>query len=568
MTYDSATGDTSMVDFEDDMLNQFPWHNVTSRPSHRMVQSPMRNIEGMVDDDSAHPFASPRVPLASELDLANQDLSYAAARDHGISQGYHLFRSPPPPTEEPAPKTGWYVNAVTLHSGHAPGVEALGEEQQLKRKRHVKALMRYDPSGELKEQKKAVRRALAALDEVDATLPGDTAAIKAATDALQNDLRHHKSSGSRDTKLKQALVGGLPLHEAANEEARAKGEVQSLLRSDLYDVTSELADKWAVLQGGGEAARRVALERMRDKSQELHEQMVEVELRLTDHVLLGTVEEAERMLRAPGPDGALLRSLRRQEDALFTKQRQQKAVLVAVARKALETDTLHREEIASYGRRLLAADNTHEELVDAADQLKEACISVREAVGIAGSAAKPMVKPSASMPNAELPKGGTIETMPARSNEHVSHWKSMEVEVDLTSPALGLALARDDTLPLVDVFGDGTVRKQGAPGPPKAAQATVDLSRALVAVRVDPKSPFAKAVSTGDVLLAINDKPTSNISAWSDLSSLLEAEMGGAPSKHFKLELLRPTDPPIELTPAVPTEKPGVARKKSWFKRK
>eukprot|EP00966_Prymnesium_polylepis_P052478 1215403-Prymnesium_polylepis.1 len=76
--------------------------------------------------------------------------------------------------------------------------------------------------------------------------------------------------------------------------------------------------------------------------------------------------------------------------------------LSARARQALETDTLHREEIASYGRRLLAADNTHEELVDAADQLKEACISVREAVGIAGSAAKPMVKPSASMPNAEV----------------------------------------------------------------------------------------------------------------------------------------------------------------------
>ena len=48
------------------------------------------------------------------------------------------------------------------------------------------------------------------------------------------------------------------------------------------------------------------------KQTELNEQLMEVELRLTDHVLLGTIEEAERMLRAPGPDGALLRALRRQ----------------------------------------------------------------------------------------------------------------------------------------------------------------------------------------------------------------------------------------------------------------
>ena len=55
---------------------------------------------------------------------------------------------------------------------------------------------------------------------------------------------------------------------------------------------------------------------------------------------------------------------------MFDKQKKQKAVLVQVARKALETDTLHREEIASYGRRLLAADKTHDGLIDAATKLK------------------------------------------------------------------------------------------------------------------------------------------------------------------------------------------------------
>lgn len=65
------------------------------------------------------------------------------------------------------------------------------------------------------------------------------------------------------------------------------------------------------------------------------------------------------MLRSPGPDGALLRSLRRQYDALYAKQMGQMAVLSKVARRALEIDKMHREEIASYGRRRATACVCH-----------------------------------------------------------------------------------------------------------------------------------------------------------------------------------------------------------------
>lgn len=156
----------------------------------------------------------------------------------------------------------------------------------------------------------------------------------------------------------------------------------------------------------------------------------------------------------------------------------------------------------------------------------------------------------------------------------------MEVSASLTFPALGLAFARDDTLPNVDIFADGTVKTkeaQAAPAPakkgkaaPPTPDATVDLSRALVAVGIDAKSPFAKSITAGDVLVAINDKPTSTISSFADISSLIETEMGGAPDSegfwkttHLKIDLLRPSEQQVEVTPAVPQ----VSKKnRGWFK--
>ena len=54
---------------------------------------------------------------------------------------------------------------------------------------------------------------------------------------------------------------------------------------------------------------------------------------------------------------------------------------------------------------------------------------MREGLGISstsvesGVAKKVVVQP----PEASLPKGGTIETIPSRSNANVSTWQSMEV---------------------------------------------------------------------------------------------------------------------------------------------
>ena len=63
-------------------------------------------------------------------------------------------------------------------------------------------------------------------------------------------------------------------------------------------------------------------------------------------------------------------------------------------------------------------------------------------------------------------------------------------------PAFGLAFARDEGLPKVDVLQDGRVKAvdpkaKKAKGAAKP-QATVDLAKALTIVRVDPNSPFAK----------------------------------------------------------------------------
>ena len=76
-------------------------------------------------------------------------------------------------------------------------------------------------------------------------------------------------------------------------------------------------------------------------SDEVQHELEDIELRLTDHVLLGTAEEAERMANAPGPDGDRLRALQHQMRSLDERQRLQKAVLVQTARKAVAATDAH-----------------------------------------------------------------------------------------------------------------------------------------------------------------------------------------------------------------------------------
>jgi len=556
----SLSNRSEPIDFEDDTLNQFPWHAAAVNEKQLQLSAQQaRHAEGLLDDDPIHPYRSARHFPPSEAASGAESAGYAAAREHGLSQGFNLFRVPPPPVEEPPPKMGWYVNVASLKSGHAPATDELSPELKQKRKQHVKTIMRHDPSSELKEQRKAVRRAVAALDEVDETFPADALSIASSADALRSDLHAFKSHRSRDRKLRERLELTLPLHEAAVEEARAKAEVQSLLRSDLYDVTSALADKWAALQREGEAARRRGLERMAEVSQALHEQLVEVELRLTDHVLLGTAEEADRMLRAPGPDGALLRALRRRQDSLFERQRAQKAVLVSVARRALETDELHREEIASYGRRLIAADRTHDDLADAATDLQTLCAQVRETLGLKPAVAtkfvkkptpppkpKPLAPPTAAPATASAPlaTGGT-EPLLIRSAAPELKWERFEATATLAVPALGLALARDEDLPSVNIYADKRAFVES--NPDAKPQSTVALSQALVAARVDLSSQFASSVSAGDVILAVNSKPSSEFSSAANVLSFLREQMGGKPDAEgawnpteINLDILRP----------------------------
>ena len=76
-----------------------------------------------------------------------------------------------------------------------------------------------------------------------------------------------------------------------------------------------------------------------------------VELRVTDHVLLGTDEEAERMASASGPDGDRLRELCLRRSELAGRQRLQKALLVQVARRALIAHEAHNERIRALRER-------------------------------------------------------------------------------------------------------------------------------------------------------------------------------------------------------------------------
>eukprot|EP00326_Haptolina_ericina_P027284 CAMPEP_0181183484 /NCGR_PEP_ID=MMETSP1096-20121128/8452_1 /TAXON_ID=156174 ORGANISM="Chrysochromulina ericina, Strain CCMP281" /NCGR_SAMPLE_ID=MMETSP1096 /ASSEMBLY_ACC=CAM_ASM_000453 /LENGTH=547 /DNA_ID=CAMNT_0023272171 /DNA_START=1 /DNA_END=1645 /DNA_ORIENTATION=+ len=534
--------------------------------------------QGELDTSSSHPFRSPRV-TAGHIFAPKEDslaagtvpddfLGYAAAREHGLSQGYHLFRTPPPPAAIATNKSAWYVNSATLKSAHGPAAYTLSAQQLQKRKAHVKALMRCDPANELKEQKKAVRRGVDALDEVDATLPGDAEALASATQALTYELEKYLET--KDYRIKESLIAGLPLHEAAAEEGRAKAEVQSLLRSDLYDVTSELADKWAALQREGEVARRAALEKMVAKGGDIQEQMIEVELRLTDHVLMGTAEEAERMLRAAGPDGAQLRSLRQEGDDLIERQRKQKAVLVSVARKALDADAMHREEIAAYGRRLLAADKTHEALLGAVTGLKKTCGEVTTTFGVS----REIPKEVEIAPPAPRSPTGTIERLTTRGFPAASNWQRLTVSIRLDKPSLGglspnlipiafpsrslhtvalytaVAFARDDDLPTV-VDENGVVLKAPIKPPPGA----IELSRALVAVRVAPEGPAAGKISSGDVLLSLNGRDSWKMSGYGDIRACME-ELGGTESSwkpcQLKIELMRPV---VDAAPAADTKR-------------
>ena len=94
-------------------------------------------------------------------------------------------------------------------------------------------------------------------------------------------------------------------------------------------------------------------------------------------------------------------------------------MLVSVARKALDADAMHREEIAAYGRRLLAADKTHEALLGAVAGLKKTCGEVgwtpQPQPPHAGVGSEPMASqrpPSAMRPS---PRPSTEATLCAAS---------------------------------------------------------------------------------------------------------------------------------------------------------
>ena len=76
-----------------------------------------------------------------------------------------------------------------------------------------------------------------------------------------------------------------------------------------------------------------------------------------------------------------------------------------------------------------------------------------------------------------------------------------------------------------------------------------------------------RAVVAGDVLIAINDKPTKDISTHPDLQALVLQRMGAADKEGyyrpttFKMEVFRPEEHPVDITPAVAKS----TKKGGWF---
>ena len=74
---------------------------------------------------------------------------------------------------------------------------------------------------------------------------------------------------------------------------------------------------------------------------ELQDRLASAELRLTDHALLGTDEETEKLAKTAGPGGELLRALYTDQQKLAERQIAQKGVLVQAARKSVATGEAH-----------------------------------------------------------------------------------------------------------------------------------------------------------------------------------------------------------------------------------
>jgi len=280
---------------------------------------------------------------------------YVAARQHGLALGYNIFKAaPPPPLDPQPPQSAFLVDTETLQVVPTPyGASKDGDpEMRARRMAAERSILLHDPTEDLYIEHRALTQTGTKLGRLDMQLALARTGIVGARMALTNG-------------------------EGSTSEARQQAENARALATEhaaIQDVNTELIEQydkaWLMALAAGEAARKAALIRMVEQSDSLHVQMQDVQLRLTDHVLLGVEEEAERMAKAEGPDGDRLRELRRALQVLAEKQTLQKAVLVSIARKAVVAKEGHNVKMEKHVADALISSNLREELIGEEDLLQ------------------------------------------------------------------------------------------------------------------------------------------------------------------------------------------------------
>ena len=533
-------------------------------------------------EEAAHPFQSARTHALKVG--SNELMDYSAPRQSGLSLGYHLFSSPPPPPPESEKEVAaWMVDVATLEAGDAAPEEMAGlsKAQKTKRRKDAQLLLRSNPNSlpSFIAEAKTLNDAAAVLSRAEDSLTE-------ASERVANDVK--ALSGGDKSRVSMAINTGNFAREAVALHEKASNTVSELAVA--------LDTLYKSLQAEGESARKAALGRMVEISDEVQHELEDIELRLTDHVLLGTAEEAERMANAPGPDGDRLRALQHQMRSLDERQRLQKAVLVQTARKAVAATDAHKLRMAKVQARLEKSEAARTSLTTATDLLDAALTPLTSKstnfissdaarTGIAKTDLKDeataarAIRRLSSFPDfskmiaseaeeaAMAKRMGGMEFRTVRQPTSMmassAGWVAKLIVIKTTKQTLGLHLAMDDQLPSVVVdtnvlqrANEVSITKvlpKGKTASRRSNEKTYNLATGLVVI--DPPSDDGPAgnglVCMKDVLVAIDgkevrgDRPDANPEVAKLLQLIAGEEEEGGPSetkmKTFVLTVLRPS---------------------------
>ena len=308
----------------------------------------------------------------------------------------------------------------------------------------------------------------------------------------------------------------------------------------------------------------------------------QVELRLTDHVLLGTREEAERMHAAEGADGDELRTTKYEIEQLEVRQRKQKKVLVKVAKMAVNAEGEHGAKLAEHDAALVISAELHASLVASAETLLAECAAARKKI----REHHLLSVPTREVSRVEylVPEGGDTEHWYLRETPAEARWEERRVRIVPTADrgaidareermptgadpihgkeptmSLGVMLCHDAQQPPIEVPLKTEEEKQreletlrathtvymGANGAtsvrvhPSAAKdglrqsegerrehtEVVDLSRFPVVLQVDIDGPSVARLHIGDVITRIGETPANTLRTSADIAAAIADQM-------------------------------------------